>query len=270
MALLDSLKFLIDTSKKVQNVVKPILGSALASEPLGRGAGGDITRGIDKLAENVILDSIRSQNLSCFVVSEESGIIEIGSRPNVYVIIDSIDGTTNSLRGIPFFCTSIAISRGDRIKDIEAGVVMDISNSSIFYAKKNKGAYMGGNRIKTSNKKLLEDAVIAIDFSKVEERNITKLIPLFKVIRHMRHFGATALEICYIASGFMDAFVDIRNMLRVTDIASSYIILKEAGGEILTPEGKELYNKLEPTQKVSFIAAANSTIFRNIMEHIKQ
>ncbi|MCP8321208.1 MAG: fructose 1,6-bisphosphatase, partial [archaeon] len=93
--------------------------------------------------------------------------------------------------------------------------------------------------------------------------------PLFKKVRHMRHFGANALEICYVASGFIDAFVDVRGILRVTDIAASYIILKEAGGEILTPDGKELDSILEPTQRVSFIAASNSTICDKILNTIE-
>ncbi len=269
MALFDWLKFLIDTSKEVHNTVKPILGSALASEPLGRGAGGDITLGIDRLAEDIIIDSLKRQNLSCIVVSEERGIVEIGSSSDVYLAIDSIDGTVNSLRGIPFFCTSIAMARGNKIRDIEAGVVLNISDGSIFYAERNKGAYMMDKRIKTSDKRSLVDAVVGIDFSKAGEGSIKRLMPLFKVVRHIRHFGATALEICFIASGFMDAFVDIRGMLRVTDIASSYIILKEAGGEMLTPEGKELESNLEPTQRVSFVAASNPTIFREIIELIE-
>jgi len=264
----DWLKFLISTSREVHSAIKPILGSALASEVIGKGAGGDFTMKIDKLAEDVIINSLKSQNISCIVVSEESGIMEIGGKPDVYIVIDSIDGTTNAIRGVPFFCTSIAMSKGNSIKNVDAGVVLNLSDGTIFYAERGKGAYMNDKKIKTSDRISLEDAVIGIDFSKAEEKIITRLMPLFKKVRHMRHFGANALEICYVASGFTDAFVDVRGMLRVTDMAASYIILKEAGGEILTPNGKELDSILEPTQRVSFIAASNSIICDKILKTI--
>ncbi|MCP8316995.1 MAG: bifunctional fructose-bisphosphatase/inositol-phosphate phosphatase [archaeon] len=264
----DWLKFLISTSREVHSAIKPILGSTLASEVIGKGAGGDFTMKIDKLAEDVIINSLKSQNISCIVVSEESGIMEIGGKPDVYIVIDSIDGTTNAIRGVPFFCTSIAMSKGNSIKYVDTGVVLNLSDGTIFYAERGKGAYMNDKKIKTSDRISLEDAVIGIDFSKAEENIITRLMPLFKKVRHMRHFGANALEICYVASGFTDAFVDVRGMLRVTDMAASYIILKEAGGEILTPNGKELDSILEPTQRVSFIAASNSIICDKILKTI--
>ncbi|MEM3382813.1 MAG: inositol monophosphatase family protein [Nitrososphaerales archaeon] len=264
------LDFLINTSKEVYNTIKPIIGSSLASEVIGKGAGGDWTMRIDRLAEDVIINSIKKQNLSCIVVSEESGIINIGSKRDFYIIIDSIDGTTNAVRGIPFFCTSIAISKSNLIKDVCTGVVLNLWDGTIFYAEKGNGAYMNDKKIKTSNRVLLEDAIIGIDFSKAEESIVNRLKPLFKKIKHIRHFGANALEICYVASGLIDAFIDIRRVLRVTDIAASYIILKEAGGLMLTPEKKEINSILEPTQRVSFIAASNPVIYDEILKNIKK
>lgn len=266
LGLKDWLEFLINTSREVCSAIRPIIGSASASEVVGKGAGGDWTLKIDKLAEDFIINSLKKKNTSCIVVSEELGIMEIGSKPDVYIVIDSIDGTTNAIRGVPFFCTSIAMSKGNSIKDVDVGVVLNLSDGTIFYAKRGKGAYMNDRKIKTSDRALLEDAVIGIDFSKADEKVITRLMPLFRKVRHIRHFGANALEICYVASGFIDAFVDVRSMLRVTDIAASYIILKESGGLILTPDGKELDYILEPTQKVSFIAASNPIIYDNILK----
>jgi len=267
--LLNLLDLLVDIAKEVQRRIKPILGSTLASDIVGKGVGGDLTRGIDKLAEDVIINSLKDRDILCTVVSEECGVMKFGSKPDVYVIVDSIDGTINALRGIPFFCTSIALSKGNRVKDINAGVVLNLYDGSIFYAERGRGAYMDDKRIKTSHRASLEDAVIGIDFSKAEESNVIRLVPLFKKIRHMRHFGANALEVCYVASGFTDAFVDIRGMLRVTDIAASYIILKEAGGKIVTPEGNELDSILEPTQRVSFVAASSSIICKKILKTIE-
>jgi myo-inositol-1(or 4)-monophosphatase len=86
--------------------------------------------------------------------------------------------------------------------------------------------------------------------------------------KHIRHFGANALELCYVADGTIDAFVDIRGKLRTTDVAAAWLIIKEAGGIITTSEGKPLNARLDPRQKVEFIAAANIKIYERILSLI--
>ena len=76
----------------------------------------------------------------------------------------------------------------------------------------------------------------------------------------------TPLELCYVADGRTDAFVDIRGKLRVTDMVASYLILREAGGIIVTPEGEELNVPLAATQRLSFIAASNKKMYETIKE----
>jgi myo-inositol-1(or 4)-monophosphatase len=82
--------------------------------------------------------------------------------------------------------------------------------------------------------------------------------------KHLRHLGANALEMCYVVDGKTDAFIDIRGKLRVTDMAAAQLIIREAGGIITKPDGKSLNVPLEASQKVSFIAAANNTIYDKI------
>ena len=98
------------------------------------------------------------------------------------------------------------------------------------------------------------------------EELVAKLEALFKRGKHFRHFGANALDICYVADGSTDAFIDIRGKLRVTDMAAAYLILREAGGIMVSPEGEELNVPLEPTQRLSFIAAANKEIYEAIQK----
>jgi myo-inositol-1(or 4)-monophosphatase len=72
-----------------------------------------------------------------------------------------------------------------------------------------------------------------------------------------------------VADGTTDAFVDIRGKLRTTDMAAGFLILREAGGIITTPEGKALDVKLDPKQKIKFIAAGNTQIHKIILSLIK-
>ena len=94
---------------------------------------------------------------------------------------------------------------------------------------------------------------------------VTKLTPLIKSSRHIRHFGANALELCYVANGLTDAFVDVREKIRTTDVAAGFLILKEAGGIVSTPDGQAVNVSLDPKQTLSFIASGNSLIHKEIL-----
>ena len=67
-----------------------------------------------------------------------------------------------------------------------------------------------------------------------------RLTALIAQTKHIRHFGANALELCFVADGLTDAFVDIRGKLRTTDVAAGFLILKEAGGIVTTPDNRAL------------------------------
>jgi fructose-1,6-bisphosphatase/inositol monophosphatase family enzyme len=72
-----------------------------------------------------------------------------------------------------------------------------------------------------------------------------------------------------VADGTTDAFVDIRGKLRTTDMAAGFLILREAGGTITTPDGEALDVKLDPKQKIKFIASGNTQIHKVILSLIK-
>jgi myo-inositol-1(or 4)-monophosphatase len=87
--------------------------------------------------------------------------------------------------------------------------------------------------------------------------------------KHIRHFGANALELCYVANGLTDAFVDVRGKLRTTDVAAGFLILKEAGGIVTTPENGILNVELDPKKTVSFIASGNKEIHKKIINLVQ-
>jgi myo-inositol-1(or 4)-monophosphatase len=99
---------------------------------------------------------------------------------------------------------------------------------------------------------------------------VDQLAEVLKRTRHLRHLGANALEICYVADGTTEAFIDIRGKLRITDIAAAYLILLEAGGVFTTPTGTTLNAPLDPKQRVSLIAAANKPIHNTIVRMLKR
>jgi len=268
---LDWISLLKTCSKKIRKSVLEIFGSAEADVAFGVGAGGDIMKKIDLVAEEALTETLRDQGVSYTLISEETGIKEIGDHPSdYYLTFDPVDGTTNATRGLPFIATSIAVSREPFLQDVEVALVTDLFHDVTYTAKRTQGAHRNGKRIKPSQTSSLEEAVMGVDFTtfKIKEL-VASLTNVLSKVRYTRHLGANALEVCYVADGTTDAFIDIRGKLRVTDIAAAYLILKEAGGMMVTPEGKEMKVPLAPTQRVSFIAAANFAMYNSIKELLR-
>jgi myo-inositol-1(or 4)-monophosphatase len=186
------------------------------------------------------------------------------------VTADPIDGTTNLMRGIPFYATSIAVSTKPELNTVHSALVADLFHDTIYTAEKGKGAKCNGQKIAPSKQAVLEEAVIGIDLNTYKAREIApRLTSLIERTKHIRHLGANALELCYVADGTTDAFIDIRGKLRTTDTAAAWLIINEARALITTPDGKPLNAKLDPREKLSFIASANQQIHEKILSLIK-
>ena len=265
---MDWLEILKECSQKMRKAALRYYGCPKAATGFGKGAGGDTSKRIDLAAEKALIDCLGKHEVSCTLVSEEAGTKKIGfGSDKVYVVTDPVDGTTNAIHGLPFSSNVIAVSSSPRLKDVETAVVHDIYHDIVYTAQKGGGAFKNGNPIKPSETVNIEDAVIGVDLNTIKvEELLGKLKGLLKAGKHFRHFGANAQEICYVADGSTDAFIDIRGKLRVTDMVASYLILREAGGIIVTPEGKELDAPLTATQRLSFIAASNKKMYEAITE----
>jgi myo-inositol-1(or 4)-monophosphatase len=253
-------------SQKIRKEVLPLIGSTEANIEFGTGAGGDTTKKIDLAAENAIIQTLQDYNVSCTLISEEAGTKKIGPKPSeFYVTTDPIDGTTNAIRGLPFIATSIAASKTPYLHDVETALVSDIFHNITYTAERHQGAFRNEKKIKPSTLTSLEKAVVGVDFNTAKLGELaTRLMPVLQKTKHLRHLGANALELCYVADGTTDAFIDLRGKLRVTDIAAAYLILLEAGGVMVTPEGAELNAPLDAAQRVSFIATANVSLYETI------
>jgi len=266
------LDILIRCKNNIQEQIKPLLKKINQPQPnLGIGAGGDPIKQIDLSAESAIINTLKEHEISFTLISEESGIEKYGQTPNDnFVTTDPIDGTTNLVRGIPFYATSIAVSTKPTINTIHTALVADLVHGMTYTAQKGKGAYRNNQKITPSKTESLEEAVIGIDLNTYKiQKIVPKLTNLIQRTKHIRHLGANALELCYVADGTTDAFLDIRGKLRATDMAAAWLIIKEAGAKITTPKGELLNVKLSPKQKVAFIATANQKIHRIILSLVK-
>jgi myo-inositol-1(or 4)-monophosphatase len=152
--------------------------------------------------------------------------------PNAEIewIVDPIDGTMNLAMGIPHFCVSIA-AREAASKKIILGVIYDPLRRELFTAQRGSGTYLNGNRVKVSTRTKLNEAVLAVGFAKSQE-SIDHCLKLYQVYgnaaRKLRAMGSAALDMAYVASGRLDAYIE--QGVNLWDIAAGIILIEEAGG----------------------------------------
>lgn len=267
---MDWREILIEASQNVKVVVTSSLDSPRAAEFFGRGAGGDEKRWIDLQAEKALVDTLRKHDVDFTLISEESGFQEYGTNPIIYVTADPIDGTANLLRGLPFACTSIALSKAPNLDSVHAAVVTDLFHDSTYVAQKNQGAFQNYQKISPAQTDSLYEAIVGVDLNSGSATNKGKLISFLHQTTHFRHLGANALELCYVADGKTDAFIDLRGTLRTTDVAAATLIIREAGAIITTPSNNHFENSLSPFEKISFIASGNTQIHQSIVDHLRK
>jgi len=261
-----SVEFLREIASEVRRRVLPLLGAEEAWKPLGRGAGGDRTRLIDAIAEEAVFEKLREKKASCTVVSEEKGVVKLGGGEE-YLIVDALDGTNNALRGLPFCCVSLAAADKPRLSAVHSAVVQDLPHGEVYWASRGVGAFLEDKPLTPSKIESLREALVSIDLNPpIPEGRVKGILKLLKNVRHSRHLGANALEICYVASGRLEAFVEVRGRTRITDFAASQLIVREAGGLITDERGGSLDAPAStPQTRISFIAAGNRRLLNQII-----
>ncbi len=239
--------------RQVHAKTRGLAGTDRASRQIGRGAGGDMSRRIDLIAEKTVIDILRKRGIDATIIGEECGRIE-GKRG--YIIMDAIDGTTNAVRGIPFYCCSIAYATDFRLSTVTDAAIIDLARGDLYYASKGKGAFLNGKRI-SAKKESPADPAIGINISGVKPTVIERLAPIIAEADHTRQFGANALEMCFLARGLLDAYIDLRGKIRPTDIAAGYLIAKEAGAKAYSDSGSDLESDLDVKTRLSYMVVAN-------------
>ena len=261
-------ELLSEACERARKVARRESSGGRRSIEVGVGAAGDKTLVVDREAEREILD-VLSDVPSLRILSEEKGRLGSRGAPRI-AVIDPIDGSSNFARGLPFYCTSIAIARGATLRDVEHAMVMNLVNGEVYYAERGRGATKNGEPIATSSQTKLTDSVMGIDLSRAGEPAISGLVPLISRIKKQVHLGANALELCLLAEGKLEATIDARQMIRVTDVAAGYLISREAGAIMTTPQGEELNPAFDLKARFSYVASANASIHDQIIDSLRR
>lgn len=256
-----------EAGETVQEVRDRLIASQLGTEQVGEGAGGDTTMRVDMEAEEEIIQLVK-QKADVRVVAEEHG--ESGPKDARYtVIIDPIDGSSNFERQIPFYCTSIAVLDGKKLADASHALVRNLVNGDTYYAEADTYATKNGVQIKSSTVEDLKDAMVGVDISKTTLPVVQSLNLLISSIRRQVHFGANALEACFLAEGKIDGFADVRDRIRVMDMAAAYLIARQAGSVFSDRRAGPVDPKISVKERFSIVGAGNRTLHTKMLEKLR-
>ena len=175
----------------------------------------DFVTKTDKHVEKILIEELSKIKKNYSFLTEETGVIKNKDKENTW-IIDPIDGTTNFLHGIPHFAISIALKSKD---ELLSGLIFDPIKDEMFFAEKNKGAFLNNQRLRVSSKNSLEECLFSSNSEGVKFCNL-----------NMRCSGSAALDLAYVASGRLDGY--FQNKINLWDVAAGTLMIKEAGGMV--------------------------------------
>ncbi len=181
------------------------------------------------------------------VLSEESGLRRADHE--LLVIVDPLDGSTNASRGIPWFATSLAAVDADGLL---AALVVNQATGAKYWATRAGGAFADGRRMQTSTCDSWRKAITGL----------SGLPPKWLGWNQFRALGACALDLCAVADGVLDAYVDCsRDAHGVWDYAGGMLILQESGGYVADAFGRDLIVR-DARQKRTPVGASSETVAR--------
>ena len=232
---------------------------------------GDVTKEFDYLAEERIINyCAREFPDPVRILTEERG--EVRTRPGAArwtLIVDPVDGSENFARGNQVSSVSLALLPGEEIprpERVMAALVGGIFSGTIYEAEKGTGAWRNGRPARPSATTTLRDAVVTFDFNFKGDADVSRLFPLLARIKDARRFGTAAFEFAAVASGGVDAYVDVRDSLSPENYMAAYLIVTEAGGVVSDRFGEPLLPIRSMTQGQSIVAAATPALHAAILE----
>ncbi len=219
----------------------------------------NLVTNVDQEVEDFIIKKITSKYPNHSIIAEETGSHK--KDPKYKWFIDPIDGTTNFAHGYPFFCISIGFSVND---ELTFGLIKNPVTNELYSAFIKRGAQLNGKQISVSKTKKLHDSLLVTGFpydkkAKISNFNNFKNITL--ISHGVRRDGAAALDLCYVASGRVDGFWEMK--LSPWDVAAGVLILQEAGGKVTDYNG----NKFDIFSNK--IAATNGFIHKELLKHLE-
>ncbi len=219
--------------------------NARAVKKINEATQHDIKLELDVRCQKLIERTLRKAFPAMAILGEEGVLGDPNSTARW--VVDPIDGTVNFAYGIPHACVCVALQL--KVKKVDpaqvkagrafpdgyetmVGVVYDPFLDELWTAVRGRSARLNGRPIRVSDRKKLNEAIIAMGFAKYRETlaaTLPVLNQLIHRVRKIRILGAAALSMVWVGNGRMDAYHE--RGVRLWDIAAGGLIVECAGGE---------------------------------------
>lgn len=188
----------------------------------------------------------------CQVLSEESGVSGDGGSDSLFVVMDPLDGSTNASRGVKWFATALAVLDRDGLR--ASLVANQASSSDRWTATRGGGAFKNGTRIQPTSCTELGRAIVGVS-------GIVKVKPGWAQFRAL---GAAALDLCLVAEGVTDGWIDF-NSHGGWDYMASLLVCREAGVAVGEFNDRELVVR-DHAERRTMIAAATNELLVDLLD----
>lgn len=210
-----------------------------------KGIRRELVTAADRAAERVVVGGLQRRFPGHAVLAEE-GVLTTQGKPSSESewlwIVDPLDGTTNYVHGIPFYCVAIALAyRGDPV----VGVVHAPALGETYAAARGAGATHRARdgrvrRLQVSATAAMPDALLATGFSynrnePGRDDNTRSVAHVLPRCRDLRRLGSAELDLCLVAAGVYDGYWE--RYLQPYDVAAGAVMVREAGGAISEFDG---------------------------------
>lgn len=185
------------------------------------------------------------------VVSEESG--EHNVDREVIAVLDPVDGSTNASKGVPWFATSICFLDRDGPC---GGVVVNQASGTVFQGTRGGGARCDGRPITPGGASTIANSIVGLSGWPRSHLGWEQF----------RALGAAALDICAVACGVLDAYIDCSdNGHAPWDYLAALLICQEAGARVEDAFGRDLVTRAHDARRAP-VAAATGVLLAECLD----
>jgi myo-inositol-1(or 4)-monophosphatase len=221
----------------------------------------DVVTDADFAAEQLIVERLRGRFPGYDVFTEET---RHTIKSEWFWAVDPIDGTKNYASGLPYASVSIALMHRDTP---QLGVIHSIFSGETYAAQRGAGATCDGGPISVSDTARIEDALVVLEGVQMHRHERRYVRRLQMGARAVRNFGSAALNIAYMARGFLGGYID--EDLKYYDIAAGAVILEEAGGRLTHCDGSPMWPR-RPDYGDIDVLASNARLHQPLVELMAQ
>jgi myo-inositol-1(or 4)-monophosphatase len=257
----------IELVREAGKFIKDQNANVTAADVEVKGAHDYVTY-VDRSTEKILVDKLSQILPEAGFITEEGTSSVRGEKYNW--IIDPLDGTTNFIHKIPFYCISIGLEEvsadGSPHGNLVLGVIYHIDMNEMFYSCKGIPAYLNDTPIRVSGTKDVDSSLLATGFPYHDYDRLEEYMKFLEYTMQrssgVRRLGSAALDLAYVACGRCDVFYEYG--LNAWDVASGAFLVQQAGGKVSDFKGgADFLHGRE-------IIATNANVYDEFLNSFKQ